>query len=131
MSEQAPPTEENGNAATLWKAFAAACGAQQPAIAEGDAMQLDALLAEKGRLLLLLGRRDAVADVAANPALLEVIRTAQEHDQAAGEALGAAHATLARELALMQAQRLARNAFNGRRSDTPELPDPRFLDRRS
>lgn len=116
-------------AADLWRAVADNSSAQVQAIAAGDADGLDVLFARRAELLALLADRDVARDVADDPSLRPLIAAAEAGEKAAGTALLAAQAQLAKDLAQLRVRREARKAFlNGSESPVLDRNQPRFLD---
>jgi hypothetical protein len=119
----------DGSAAALWQALGDASAAQTAAIAAGDADALDALLARKDDLLLLLAGRDLAADVAADPTLVGRVRAARAAHDAAEASLLAARDRLGDDLHRMRHLRTARRAFaTGGARPAPEQGPPRIID---
>jgi hypothetical protein len=123
----APAPETAG---ALWRAFADASGAQIGAIEAGDEDALDALGAEKSRLLDALSARDLSRDLdAEGHAALEALMEAAQHRHAEAEAaLLGAQTRLAAELGRARAAQSAGRAFGGERA-RGSAPGPGLYDR--
>lgn len=103
----------------LWQAFARLSAAQRDAIEAHDLDRLDALLAEKERLLGQLNAPRCLGEAA-------LAQEAQASEEAAQTALLHAHAQLRQDLSAARQRHAARAAFLANASALP--PPPRFVD---